>query len=185
VYGIVQQHKGFIRVGSEPGLGSTFSIYLPRADEAVRATEDPEPAAPRPASRSLRGTEAILLVEDQDELREVALEALTLSGYRVRDAGTVGEALRLAGDHPDRIDLLLTDVVMPDLNGRELAERILALHPEARVLFMSGYTDDAIVHHGVLDPGTAFLPKPFTPTDLARKVREVLDAPASQPAPGA
>ncbi len=170
VYGIVKQSGGSIWCYSEPGQGTAFKIYLPRVDEAVESLDPAPPTAePQP------GTETILLVEDEDELRSVAREMLEMHGYTVLEAGHPDEALLVAERHSGPIHLLLTDVVMPKMSGRDLAQRLGPLRPEMRVLYVSGYTDDAIVHHGVLDPGTAFLEKPFNPDDLARKVREVLD----------
>jgi CheY-like chemotaxis protein len=169
VYGIVKQHDGYITVESTPGAGATFRIYLRRIEEAPR---DAEVGAA--ASRAVTGSETVLLVEDEDGLRELAREILTAAGYKVLVAAGPVEGLELAGRHGGPIHLLLTDVVMPQMSGRELADRLVPEHPGMRVLYMSGYTDDAIVHHGVLDPGTVLLPKPFTPDALTRKVREVL-----------
>ena len=170
VHGIVQQSGGHIWVYSEPGQGSTFKIYLPRVDEAAEA-EGPAPALAPPA----RGSETILLVEDDEEVRALARETLEANGYVVLPAASAAEALRLAGGGSRRIHLLVTDVVMPQLSGRGLAERLALDDPGRRVLYISGYTDDAIVRHGVLEEGTAFLQKPFTPETLLRRVREVLD----------
>ena len=178
VYGIVTQHEGAIVVESEPGRGSTFTVYLPRVDEAsTPATAVATPAAER------QGTETILLVEDEVGVRALARDVLTMRGYTVLEATNGSAALRIAAQAAGPIHLLLTDVVMPGLNGRETADRLKVSHPDMRVLYMSGYTDDAIVHHGVLGPGTALLPKPFTPPVLARKVREMLDAPAAPKGP--
>jgi CheY-like chemotaxis protein len=171
VYGIVKQHQGCIAVESAVGIGSIFRICFPCAVEPAQTVE-----ATIAPSRVTRGSETILLVEDEPEVRLVARHILQSSGYTVLEAIDVDDALRIA-DQPDiAIDLLLTDVIMPGRNGRDLAERIQQTHPETRVLFMSGYTDNAIAHHGVLTPGTAFLQKPFTPDSLALKVRDVLDA---------
>ena len=171
VYGTVKQSGGAISVYSEPGAGTTLKIYLPRVEEEI---EIEKPVA-EPGCRG--GAEMVLLAEDDHELRDLAREILELHGYRVLQAGTPAEALLSAEKHTGAIDLLVTDVVMPQMNGRRLAEGITAMRPEIRVLYMSGYTDDAIVHHGVLDQGMPFLQKPFTPDALARKVREVLEAP--------
>ena len=170
VYGIVKQSGGNIWCYSEPGQGTAFKIYLPRVDEAVESLE-PAP----PAAEPQRGTETVLLVEDEDELRSVAREILEMYGYAVLEAQRPDDALLIAERHSGPIHVLVTDVVMPKMNGRDLARRLAPLRPETRVLYISGYTDEAIVRHGVLDPGTAFLEKPFTPDELARKVREVLD----------
>ncbi len=171
VYGIVKQSGGAVWVYSEPEAGATFKVYLPRVDEDAEVQKVvAEPAPPR-------GSETVLLAEDDDELRDLAREILETYGYRVLAAGTPAEALLIAEQHVGAIDLLLTDVVMPQMSGRRLVERLAAVLPAIRVLYMSGYTDDAIVHHGVLDPGTPFLQKPFMPEVLAGKVREVLDAP--------
>jgi len=172
VYGIVKQSGGNIEVLSRPGQGSTFQIYLPRAEETEAAS--PTDA---PASRHIGGTETILLVEDAEDVRDLARDILGLMGYNLMTASNPVEALQVSQDHSGVIHLLLTDVIMPGMSGRQLADRLVADRPGLKVLFMSGYTDNAIVHHGVLDPGTAFVQKPFTPDSLSRKVREVLDAP--------
>ena len=173
VYGIVKQSGGWIWVYSEPGQGTTFKVYLPRV------TEPAAPAAPSPARPvSLRGSETILVVEDEEVIRNLVQKVLKANGYTVLVAGTGSDAERVAGAHAGPIHLLMTDVVLPGLNGREVARRLVAQRAGIRVLFLSGYTDDAIVHHGVLDPGVAFLQKPFSPAVLGRKVREVLDSPA-------
>ena len=169
VYGIVQQSGGHIWVYSEPGRGATFKVYLPRVDATA---EVPGPSeAPITA---LQGTETILLVEDETEVRALARESLEAFGYTVLEARTPEEALSAFQAHPGPIHLLLTDVVMPQMSGRVLADRLVAARPSLKVVFMSGYTSNAIVHHGVLDEGTAFVQKPFTPGVLARKVREAL-----------
>ncbi len=179
VYGIVKQSEGYIEVDTEPGRGTTFRIYLPRVDEA------PAPARPTAALAQVpHGTETILLVEDEEGVRTLARDVLRANGYTVLDTQHGGEALLACERHAGPIELLMTDVVMPQMSGRELAERLAPLRPEMKVLYMSGYTDDAVVRHGVLDLGTAFLQKPFTPDTLARKVRDVLDAPDPRPTRG-
>jgi signal transduction histidine kinase/CheY-like chemotaxis protein len=171
VYGIVNQSGGHLWVYSEPGHGATFKIYLPRVDQAA------EPASPRAASAPIaEGRETILLVEDEARVRQLACDILQASGYTVLEARHGHAALEVCQNHTGTIDLLLTDVVMPSMNGRELAERLAPLRPDMAVLYTSGYTDNAIVLHGVLDARTVFLQKPFTPDALARKVRQVLDA---------
>jgi signal transduction histidine kinase len=171
VYGIVKQSGGFIWVYSELGHGSTFKIYLPRVAEP---SERSAGAAPTGAQRS-RGTETVLLAEDEPPVRAVARQVLERHGYTVLEAPSAESALDIATRYSGTIHLLLTDVIMPGMNGRELATRLAGLRPEARVIFMSGYTDDAVTRHGVLEPGSTYLQKPFTPDAIARKVREVLD----------
>ncbi|MGA2384572.1 MAG: ATP-binding protein [Gemmatimonadales bacterium] len=170
-YGIVKQSGGWIWAYSEPGRGTTFKIYLPRIQAEAEAFSPASSAALR------GGTETILLVEDNAQVRDIALRSLRERGYRVLQAANGGEALRAAENQSEPIALLLTDVVMPQMGGSELAERVRALRPQIKVLYTSGYTEHVIVHHEGLGPGTAFLPKPFDPAGLARKVREVLDAP--------
>jgi len=172
VYGIVKQSDGNIWVYSEPGRGTTFKIYLPRVEGAVETVEPG--VAP---ARAVRGSETILLVEDDHAVRVLARSVLQAHGYTVLEASQGKEALFLSGQHEGPIHLMVTDTVMPGMSGRDLAERLKPSRPNMKVLFMSGYTDKAIVHHGELVPGTAFLQKPFTPDALARKVREVLDSP--------
>ena len=172
VYGIVKQSGGYVWVYSEPGRGTTFKIYLPRVDEPA------EPLAPpQREARTLTGTEIILLAEDDEMLRPLSKGLLERLGYRVLEAENAIRALALADAHAGPIHLLVADVVMPGGSGRELARRLAHSRPDTRVLYVSGYTDDAIVHHGMLEPGLNFLQKPFTPATLARKVRDVLDAP--------
>ncbi len=172
VYGIVKQSGGYIWVYSEPGVGTTFKIYLPRVDDL------PEDTPPGDSSTIIGGgSETILLVEDNPALRAMIRRRLTASGYTLLLAADGEAALALAEAHPEPIDLLLTDVVMPKLGGAELAQRLGALRPGLRVLFMSGYTDGAIVQHGVLEEGVVLLEKPFSGERLLRVVREILDQP--------
>jgi PAS domain S-box-containing protein len=173
VYGIVKQSGGSIWVYSEPGRGTTFKVYFPRVVAGAPAA----PAAAR--AEGLRGTETILLAEDQPEVRSIGSAVLRRYGYEVLEAANGEEALAIIRSYQGPIHLLMSDVVMPSMNGPELARRVQAEHPGMRVLFASGYTDDAIVRHGVLDPGVAFLQKPFTPTALLKKIRELLDTPVS------
>jgi len=176
VYGIVKQSGGYVWAFSEPGQGASFKIYLPPVDEAVAAAEHKADVGP------LNGTETILLVEDEPVVRALARDILQMRGYTILEALDVNDARRICETHPDPIHLMLTDVVMPQMSGRALADSLTGFRPSMRVLYMSGYTDDAIVQHGVLNPGTPFLQKPFTPGNLARKVREVLDRVTSTPA---
>jgi CheY-like chemotaxis protein len=170
VYGIVQRAGGHIRVKSAPGQGSTFTVYLPRVEQPT-AVEEPE----RPVGEAIHGAETILVVEDEDAVRSMVREALEARGYRVLVARNGVEALDLAGRYGDYIDLLVTDVIMPQMNGAELAQRLARLRPGLRVLFVSGYTDDAVIRVGVLEQRTAFLQKPFSLDVLGRTVRDVLD----------
>ncbi len=173
VYGIVQQSGGHIRVTSVPGGGATFFIYLPRIESGEGDLPGGQHLSlPRPSP----GTETILLAEDEEVVRRLAREILSENGYKVLEAGNGREALLISEAHRGEIHLLLTDVVMPTMSGRELTDRIRPLRPDLRIMYMSGYTDDAILRHGVLENGIPFLQKPFTPEELARKVREVLDA---------
>jgi two-component system cell cycle sensor histidine kinase/response regulator CckA len=171
VYGIVNQSGGFVAVESEKGLGTTFRVYLPRVEEAAeRATE--RPALARPST----GTETVLVTEDEPAVRVLVRRVLDRHGYRVLEAESGAQALELLESYPGPVHLLLTDVVMPGMSGRELADRLVPRFPQMRVLYMSGYTDEAIVRHGVLDPGIALLEKPFTPDVMLRKIRDVLDS---------
>ena len=170
VFGIVKQSGGHIWLYSEPGQGTTFKIYLPQTD----ATGAPAVAG-TPKLAPARGSETILLVEDEAGVRSFAKRALQRSGYVVLDAANGGEALLIVEQHVGPIHLLLTDVVMPRMSGRALAERLLLVKPELKVVYMSGYTENTIVHHGVLDEGTDFIPKPIALDVLSSKVREVLD----------
>src|SRR5690348_7469608 len=181
VYGIVKQSNGYIWVDSSPGEGASFQIYLPL--HVGQAAEES-----LPGSEKLTGSEKILLVEDSEPLKKLAQKFLEAAGFRVQSAGSGEEALEVAARYGGTFDLLLTDVVMPGMNGRVLAEQLLPRQPGMRVLYMSGYTDSFIAGHGVLEPGTHLLHKPFTDEVLIRKVREVLDggkqsAPASGSAP--
>jgi CheY-like chemotaxis protein len=171
VFGIVQQSGGVTDVYSEIGRGTAFKVYLPRLTEPAEtpSSEGGWPAIPR-------GDETVLLADDDPGVRSLSRLALQSYGYTVLDAADGEEAIRIGLNYPGPIHLLVTDLVMPRAGGREVAERVGPARPESRVLFLSGYTDDALVRHGVLEAGVAFLHKPFTPTTLARKVREVLDA---------
>jgi two-component system cell cycle sensor histidine kinase/response regulator CckA len=177
VFGIVQQSGGCIRVDSEVGRGTTFKIYLPVVEEAE---VKPKPAEPMTPLRA-RGTETILLVEDDEGVRDVAMASLELHGYDVMTAFDGQDALRIAQSRREPIDLVLTDVVMPNVSGSELARALRDLFPTLKVLFMSGYTEDTAVRKGLLDASVHFIQKPFTPLALAQKVREVLDSPDQQP----
>jgi PAS domain S-box-containing protein len=170
-YGIVKQHGGYIWLYSEVGQGTIFKVYLPRTTEVT----DDQVTSKMPETL-LEGSETVLLVEDEGAVRQLAARVLRQLGYTVLEATDGADALRVAGEHSGAIDLLLTDVVMPQLGGTVLAERLRDLLPRLRVLFMSGYTDHTIVRHSLLEPGVAFLQKPFTPELLARKVRAALAA---------
>jgi PAS domain S-box-containing protein len=170
VFGIVKQSDGHIWVYSELGRGTTFKLYFPRTTNALKKLP-----SERPPPESVRGNETVLLVEDDAQVRTLARNILRRSGYVVLEAANGGEALLLCEQHGAKIDLVLTDVVLPLMSGRQIVERLRAIRPKLRVLFMSGYTDDAILQHGLLDSGVSFLQKPLTPTTLRRKVREVLD----------
>ncbi len=170
IYGAVKQSGGLIEAYSEVGKGTTFKIYLPRVEgEAVRPEKDARPAV-LPG-----GTETVLLVEDEEIVRTMCSRILLELGYKVLQARNGTEGIALAQGYGEPIDLLLTDVVMPGMNGSELATKLVLLHPEMKILFMSGYTDDAISRHGVLDEGVSFIGKPYTPSALAKRIREVLD----------
>jgi CheY-like chemotaxis protein len=171
VFGIVRQHGGHLSARSEPGKGSTFTIHLPLTDASPMAQADAASPTPPPAG----GCETILIVEDNAAVLRMAQEMLTALGYNVITAENGRRCLELLGTYGEPIDLLLTDVVMPGMDGRRLYERLSADLPGLRVVYMSGYTDDLIAHHGVLDEGIAFLQKPFTVDSLARKIRETLD----------
>ncbi|MDT4967154.1 MAG: hypothetical protein QOJ64_1891 [Acidobacteriota bacterium] len=177
VYGIVKQSGGYVSVESEVGRGTTFKIYLPRVDEEVGRIE----TSPRPRGL-LPGEETVLLVEDDDQVRSIAAMALEMSGYDVLTAANGEEALLLSERFNSRIDLLLTDMVMPRMGGQELSHRLLKLRPGTRVLYMSGYSENAISQRGVIE-GTVFIEKPFSPEALTRRIREVLDPPREQNSP--
>jgi two-component system, cell cycle sensor histidine kinase and response regulator CckA len=169
VYGIIKQSGGYVFAQTELGRGTTFRIYLPRVEKVA------EPMSSIPSSQSATGgSETVLLVEDEESVRQLVRETLEAKGYKVLEADHGEAALRIASAHPGSIDMLITDVVMPGMSGRELSKQLCAAHPRTKVLFLSGYTEDAIVHQGGLEPGTAFLQKPFTLHMLSRKVREVL-----------
>jgi CheY-like chemotaxis protein len=171
VYGIVKQSSGYIWVDSAPGEGASFQVYLPRYEGHATLQE------PRVGSaEKLRGSESILLVEDAEPLRKLAKTFLEVGGFRVLSAESGEDALGVAARFGGTLDLLLTDVVMPGMNGRILAEQLLPRHPGMKVLYMSGYTDSFIAGHGVLEPETRLLHKPFTEEVLIQKVREVLDS---------
>lgn len=172
VYGIIKQSGGHILVDSAPGRGATFRMYFPVIESGPEKVTSPPHTLTARANG--QGSETILLVEDQPEVRQFAAQVLTSNGYRVLAAASGSEALELASTHDGSIDLVLTDVIMPEMNGRELADKLVALRPRVKVLFTSGYSESVVVHRGVLDPGLAYLPKPFTPEALAGKVRSTL-----------
>lgn len=170
VYGIVKQSGGFVNVYSEKGIGSTFKLYFPCVKE---------PAAPikskTVSSESLTGSETILVAEDEDNLRNLVCEILRSHGYNVLEAANGGSALLKCEKYKKPIHLILSDVVMPEMSGAELVERLLPIHPEMKVMYMSGYTDDAVIRHGILEEKVHFLQKPFSPNSLLEKVRNILD----------
>ena len=170
IYGIVKQNGGFLSVYSEPGLGTTFKIYLPRHVGKAEQAGTEEPREP-----VIRGHETILVVEDEPAILDLSKIMLKQQGYQVLAAATPGEAIQLSAEHQGEIHLLITDVVMPEMNGRDLAKKILSLYPDIRRLFMSGYTADTIAHQGILDEGVCFIQKPFSRRDLLARVREALD----------
>ena len=175
VFGIVKQSGGHITVYSEPGRGSVFKVYLPKVEKEAAVSSEPR----RPAAA--RGTETVLVVEDEDGVRNLACRILRSQGYTVLEARNGKEALATFRDHESEIELVLTDVVMPEMGGRHLQEHLLAAQPNLAVLFMSGYTDDAIVRHGVLESEANFIQKPFSYAALANAVRKVLDERAARP----
>jgi CheY-like chemotaxis protein len=174
VYGIVKQSGGYVWLYSEPGRGTTFRVYIPRVDEASRGRDAVALPPPSPAPR---GEETLLLVEDSAALRDLILEVLEQHGYRVLHAAHGEQALEVLREHEAAVDLLLTDVVMPKLGGKDLADEVRARHPGIRVIYMSGYTDGAISRAGILGEGVTLLEKPFSSERLTRAVREALDRP--------
>jgi CheY-like chemotaxis protein len=170
VYGIVKQSGGYIWVYSEVGVGTTFKVYLPAVDEVTSTAEDASGGAALP-----RGSETVLVVEDEESVRDVLHQMLEGNGYRVKMARDGAEAFQIADTHADAIHLLVTDVILPGMTGRDVVERITATHPAMKVLYISGYTEEAISRHGVISPGTAFLSKPFGAATFLLKVRELLD----------
>jgi CheY-like chemotaxis protein len=178
VYGIVEQSGGFIALDSTPGIGTAFKIHLPLV---AAAPEHQELTAnmPAPVEEAKRVGETILLVEDEQAVRTLARRILTQRGYRVIEAANGREALEIARTQLDEIDALVTDAVMPEMGGPELAKQLHAMRPGLRTLFMSGYTDDDILRRGELQPGAAFLQKPFSTEQFARAVRDILDVPGS------
>jgi two-component system, cell cycle sensor histidine kinase and response regulator CckA len=177
VYGIIRQSGGWLDVASEVGVGTSFKVYLPRIADCPLAEADEIPADtdewPR-AGAPTEGVKTIVLVEDQDSVRSFIKMTLERYGYHIIEASGGGEAIACAKQHSGPIHLLVTDVVLTGMNGREVSERLKELYPNLRVLFISGYTADVIASHGVLEPGVALLPKPFSPNELAAKIREVL-----------
>jgi CheY-like chemotaxis protein len=175
VYGIVKENHGDVWAESVPGQGTVFTICLPRVDD------DGQPAEQQPAVRAAReGNETILLVEDEDGVRRLLKHILSKQGYKVLEACDGPTALAILEQNPETVHLLLTDMVMPQMSGREVAERVLGLRPATKVIYMSGYTDDVLMRTGALGPGMTFLQKPLKPEALASKVREVLDARAAR-----
>jgi two-component system cell cycle sensor histidine kinase/response regulator CckA len=171
VYGIVKQSNGFIWVYSEPGKGTTFKVYFPRVEGEISKS-----AGESKSKLGLRGFETVLVAEDEESVRALVSRILSERGYSVLEAANGIEALRIAGEFAGEIHLVLTDVVMPGMSGRDLISQLVTVRPAIKALFVSGYTDKAIVHHGVLDSNVVFLQKPFSADGLARKVREVLNS---------
>src|SRR6185295_9448657 len=171
VYGIIRQSGGNVWVYSELEKGSTFKVYLPQVMEQVTESVDS-----KAQTTTKRGSETVLLVEDEEMVRNLTRELLEESGYIVLEANGGEQAVTIFNERKEAIDLLITDVVMPKMSGKDVADRLRKVHPETAVLFMSGYTDEAIVHHGIVDSHIAFIQKPFSENALAQKVRDVLDA---------
>ncbi len=169
VYGLVKQHGGHLNVYSEPDKGTTFRIYLPRTDDTL------EPAPKKSIEQSVGGYETILVVEDEELVRTLAVDVLKSQGYSIISASNAQEAMTRQAEYEGKIDLLLTDVVMPGKNGRELYQTLSALRPDIKVLFMSGYIDDVVEHHGMIESNANFLQKPFTVSGLLQKVRAAID----------
>jgi CheY-like chemotaxis protein len=180
VYETVKQSGGSVTVSSKLGLGTTIQIYRPRVEEPVEVVDTPEPIL-----RSLQGEERILVVEDDDAVRRMTRQFLEIRGYTVIEAMSAANAIQFVESHDETIDLVLTDVVMPGMKGRELVERLAKVRPTLRVLYMSAHTEDDAINIGILRPGTAFIGKPFSPDELASKVRDVLignsESPGEQP----
>jgi CheY-like chemotaxis protein len=169
IYGIIKQHAGSIFVYSEPNVGSTFKIYLPATGEAVETVVMEE------QDIMLHGTETILVVEDEPSILRLVVDTLQPLGYTLLEASSGPEALRISGSTEGEIDLLLTDVIMPEMNGKELADIIKKSRPSIKILFMSGYTDETVIHHHIMDSTMNFLQKPLTPKKLVSKLSQVLD----------
>ena len=177
VYGIVKQSNGYVFAQSELGAGTTFHVYLPRVEEFA---EEQSPVKAQPNETG--GCETVLLVEDEESVRELVRITLSSRGYKVLEAENGECGLQISEDYKEPIDILITDVVMPGIGGRDLAKKLLALRPTVSVLYLSGYTEDAVIDQGAPSPAVAFLQKPFTLQNLAKKVREVLRARTSTPA---
>ena len=170
VYGIVKQSDGYIWVYSELDMGTTFKVYMPRVEESIVTIEKPIVG-----DQSMRGKETVLVVEDEDEVRNLVSEMLRFYGYNVLEAANASNALSIFEKYQKSIDLILTDIIMPQMSGTELIERILTHHPDIKVLYMSGYTDNTLVDHGLLADEKYFIQKPFSSANLVEKVRLILD----------